>query len=68
VISHIESKRLEPEPYKCMLTLTSKMRFGTMSGCQEQTREEDLGGSPGKPKADNILLVEWGVTSLIYVY
>jgi hypothetical protein len=73
VISHIESERPEPEPYKCMLTLTSKTRFGAMRGCQEQTREGDLGGSPEngwtrRPKADNILLVEWGVTSLIYVY
>jgi hypothetical protein len=37
-----------------------------MYGCQEQTREGDLGGSPehgwtGRPKADNILLVRWGV-------
>jgi len=43
------------------------MRFGAMCGCQEQTHEEDLGGSPGhgwngRPKADNILLVRWGVT------
>jgi len=50
-----------------MLTLTSKTRFGAMRGCQEQTREGDLGGSPGhgwtgRPKADNILLVRWGVT------
>ena len=29
-----------------MLTLTSKMHFGAMRGCQEQTREENLGGSP----------------------
>jgi hypothetical protein len=60
--SHIESERPEPGPYKCMLTLTSKTRFGVMRGCQEQTREGDLGGSPGngwtgRPKADNILLV-----------
>jgi hypothetical protein len=50
-----------------MLTLTSKTRFGAMRGCQEQTREEDLGGSPefgwtGRPKENNILLVGWGVT------
>jgi hypothetical protein len=50
-----------------MLTLTSKTRFGVMRGCQEQTREGDLGGSPGfgwteRPKTDNILLVGWGVT------
>jgi len=43
-----------------------------MRGCQEQTREGDLGGSPefgwtGRPKADNILLVGWGVTSLMIV-
>ena len=49
-----------------MLTLTSKTRFGAMRGCQEQTREGDLGGSPGygwteRPKADNILLVRRGV-------
>ena len=65
--SHIESERPEPGPYKCMLTLTSKTRFGVMRGCQEQNREGDLGGSPGfgwtgRPKADNILLVRWGVT------
>jgi len=47
VRSHIGSERPEPGPYKCMLTLTSKTRFGAMSGCQEQTREGDLGGSPG---------------------
>jgi len=67
VKSHIGSERPEPGPYKCMLTLTSKTRFGAMRGCQEQTREGDLGGSPehgwtGRPKADNILLVRWGVT------
>jgi hypothetical protein len=67
VISHIESERPEPGPYKCMLTLTSKTCFGAMRGCQEQTREGDLGGSPGhgwteRPKTDNILLVRWGVT------
>jgi len=50
-----------------MLTLTSKTRFETIRGCQEQTREGDLGGSPGhgwtgRLKADNILLVGWGVT------
>jgi hypothetical protein len=38
-----------------------------MRGCQEQTRERDLGGSPEfgwtrRPKVDNILLVGWGVT------
>jgi hypothetical protein len=38
-----------------------------MRGSQEQTREGDLGESPGfgwtgRPKADNILLVGWGVT------
>ena len=58
--SHIGSERTELGPYKCMLTLTSKTRFGVM-------REGDLGGSPGfgwtgRPKADNILLVRWGVT------
>ena len=67
VRSHIGSERPEPGPYKCMLTLTNKARFGVMRGCQEQTREGDLGGSPGfgwteRPKADNILLVGWGVT------
>jgi hypothetical protein len=41
------SERPEPGPYKCMLTLTSKTRFGAMRDCQEQTREGDLGGSPG---------------------
>jgi hypothetical protein len=65
--SHIGSERPEPGPYKCMLTLTSRTRFGAIRGCQEQTREGDLGGSPGygwtgRPKADNILLVRWGVT------
>jgi len=50
-----------------MLTLTSKTRFGAMRGRQEQTREGNLGGSPGngwtgRPKADSILLVRWGVT------
>jgi len=44
---HIESEHPEPGPYKCMLTLTSKTRFGVMHGCQEQNREGDLGGSPG---------------------
>jgi hypothetical protein len=44
-----------------------------MRGCQEQTREGDLGGSPehgwtGRPKADNILLVRWGVTSLASIF
>ena len=67
VRSHIGSERPEPGPYKCMLTLTRKTRFGVMHGCQEQNREGDLGGSPGfgwtgRPKADNILLVRWGVT------
>jgi hypothetical protein len=62
VISHIGNERPELGPYKCMLTLTSKTRFGAMRGCQEQSREGDLGGSPGhgwtgRPKADNILLV-----------
>jgi len=38
-----------------------------MRGYQEQNCEGDLGGSPGhgwtgRPKADNILLVRWGVT------
>ena len=46
MISHIGSERPEPGPYKCMLTLTSKTHFGAMRGCQEQTREGDLGGSP----------------------
>jgi len=67
VRSHIRSERPEPGPYKCMFTLTSKTRFGVIHGCQEQNRERDLGGSPGfgwtrRPKADNILLVRWGVT------
>jgi hypothetical protein len=67
VRSHIGSECPEPGPYKCMLTLTSKTRFGVMHGCQEQTRKGDLGGSPGfgwtgRPKANNILLVRWGVT------
>ena len=35
-----------------MLTLTNKMRFGAMRGYQEQIHEA---------KADNILLVGWGV-------
>jgi len=68
--SHIGSERPEPGPYKCMLTLTSKTRFGVMRGCQEQNREGDLGGSlgfgwTGRPKANNILLVRWGVTTII---
>ena len=42
VRSHIGSKRPEPGPYKCMLTLTSKTCFGAIRGCQEQTRERDL--------------------------
>jgi len=67
VRSHIESERPELGPYKCMLTLTSKTRFGAMRGCQEQNHEGDLGGSPGfgwtgRPKANNILLVRWDVT------
>ena len=67
VRSHIGSERPELGPYKCMLTLTSKTRFGVMRDCQEQNREGDLGGSPGfgwtwRPKTDNILLVRWGVT------
>jgi hypothetical protein len=67
VRSHIGSEHPEPGPYKCMLTLTSKTHFGAMRGCQEQTRKGDLGGSPGfrwigRPKADNILLMGWGVT------
>jgi len=38
-----------------------------MRDCQEQTRKGDLGESPGhgwigRPKANNILLVRWGVT------
>jgi hypothetical protein len=62
VISHIGSERPDPGPYKCMLTLTSKTRFGAMRGCQEQSREGDLGGNlghgwTGRPKADNILPV-----------
>jgi len=70
VRSHIGSERPEPGPYKCMLTLTSKTRFGVMRGYQEQNREGDLGGSPefgwtGRPKADNILLVRWGVTEIV---
>jgi len=47
VRSHIGSEHPELEHYKCMLTFTSKMCFGVMHGCQEQNREEDLGGSPG---------------------
>ena len=67
VRSYIGSKRPELEPYKCMLTWTSKTRFGAMRDCQEQTREGNLGRSPGfewtgRPKADNILLVRRGVT------
>jgi hypothetical protein len=67
VISHIGSECPEPGPYMSMLTLTSKTCFGVMRGCQEQTHEGDLGGSPGngwvrRSKADNILLVGWGVT------
>jgi len=66
VKSHIKSERPEPGPYKCMLTLTSKTCFGAICSCQEQNREGDLGGSlefgwTGRPKADNILLVRWGV-------
>ena len=44
--SHIGSERPEPGPYKCMLTLTSKTRFGAMRGCQEQTREGGPGWKP----------------------
>jgi hypothetical protein len=33
VRSHIGSERPEPGLYKCMLTLTSKTRFGAMRGC-----------------------------------
>ncbi|KAJ6888611.1 hypothetical protein NC652_029635 [Populus alba x Populus x berolinensis] len=63
VRSHIESERLEPGPYKCMLTLTSKTHFGVMRGGQKQSREGNLGRSPkfgwtGRPKANNILLVK----------
>jgi hypothetical protein len=66
VRSHIGSERPEPGPYNYMLTLTGKTRFGIIRGCQEQNREGDLGESPGlgwigRPKADNILLVRWGV-------
>jgi hypothetical protein len=66
VRSHIRNEHLELGPYKCMLTLTSKTRFGVIRGCQEQNREGDLDGSPGfgwigRPKADNILLVRWDV-------
>ena len=46
VRSHIGSERPEPGPYKCMLTLISKTRFGVMCGCQEQNREGNLGRSP----------------------
>ena len=65
--SHIGSEHQEPGSYKCMLTLTSNTRFGVICGCQKQNREGDLGGSPGfgwteRPKADNILLVRWGIT------
>ena len=68
VISHIGSERPEPGPYKCMLTLTSKTRFGAMRGCQEQSREGDLGGSPGhgwigRPKANNFFASEVGCYS-----
>jgi hypothetical protein len=42
VRSHIGSERPESGPYKCMLTLTSKTRFGVIRGCQEQYREGDL--------------------------
>jgi len=67
VRSHIKSEHSEPGFYKCMLTLTSKTCFWVMRGCQEQNREGDLGGSlgfgwTGRPKANNILLVRWGVT------
>jgi hypothetical protein len=48
VISHIGSERPEPGPYKCMLTLISKTRFGVMRGCQEQTREGGPGWKPWK--------------------
>jgi len=56
-----------------MLTLTSKTRFGAMRGCHEQNRDGDLGGSPGfgwtgRLKADNILLVRWGVTIYVDYY
>ena len=49
-----------------MLTLTNKIYFRVMHGCQEQNHGGDLDGSPGfgwtgRPKADNILLVKWGV-------
>jgi hypothetical protein len=65
VRSHIGNERPKPGPYKCMLTLTSKTRFGVMCGCQEQNREGDLGGSPGfgwteRPKADKYLASEVG--------
>ena len=67
VISHIGSERPEPGPYKCMLTLISKTRFGSCVAAKNKPVRGDLGGSPGngwtgRPKADNILLVGWGVT------
>jgi hypothetical protein len=70
VRSYIGSERPELESYKCMLTLTSKTRFGVMRGYQEQNREGDLGGSPGfgwtgRHKPDNILLVRWGVIKVL---
>jgi len=48
------------------------MRFEVIRGCQEQIREGDLGGSPGfgwtgRPKAENILLVGWGVTNHVRI-
>jgi hypothetical protein len=51
VRSHIGSEHPESEPFKYMFTLTSKTRFETMRGCQEQTCEEDLDiGGLGGPK------------------
>ena len=59
VISHIESERPEPGPYKWCWLLTFRTCFGAMCGCQEQNYERGLGGSPGnewieRPKVDNI--------------
>ena len=65
LVKMLKPLRQEQGPYKCMLTLTSKTRFGIMRDCQKQNRKGDLGGSSGfgwtrRPKVDNILLVRWG--------
>jgi hypothetical protein len=44
--------------------------LGSCVAAKNKNREGDLGGSPGfgwtwRPKADNILLVRWGVIGLI---